>query len=428
MATTRKLKKNSIPTTLSGDITAVATTIGVAECSRFYDKDGVLITRGIVIGGDNANSTLPEEITITGASATSGAGNLTGVTRGVNADGTIGAGYAWPSGTNISVTFSTGIYEGLLSLPNRNAIINGDCRVNQRGTAYTLIKDAYCWDSSDLYGPDRHEGMATGTLVSAGTFGQSTTSLAGSSGYGFHFSGITLTGTGIIYQRGRIEAKDAARFKNGISSFSCKVYHDIGSAKNFTVYIRKANSADNFAAVTAIGNSGAVSIPNAADTTLKYENISMGDCSAGIEYEIKGEVGAITTKNIYISEVQIESGPVATAFEFRSYAEEFHRCLRYCFKVLSPNGMGTLYGTGNALGRCHIGILSGFRAAPTLAFSNIGVFDGSATTTISSIGTSYCTANAVEFDASLGANLTAYRVGFLYYIDATTYFQMTSEL
>jgi hypothetical protein len=105
-----KLKKNSVPTTLSSGITAVATTIPVTELSRFYDSDGVLITEGIVIGGDNANSILPEEITITGASGSSGAGNLTGVTRGVNSDGAIGAGYAWSAGTNIGVTFTTGIH------------------------------------------------------------------------------------------------------------------------------------------------------------------------------------------------------------------------------------------------------------------------------------------------------------------------------
>jgi hypothetical protein len=223
----------------------------------------------------------------------------------------------------------------------RNAIINGDCRVNQRATAYTLIKDAYTWDTSDLYGPDRHEGMATGTAVSAGTFGQSTSSLAGTSGYGFHFSGVTLTGTGVIYQRGRIEAKDAARFKNQTASFSCKVYQDTGGAVNFTVYIRKANSADNFAAVTAIGNSGAVSIPDSTDTALKYEAISMGDCSAGIEYEIKGEVGAITTKNVHISEIQLEIGSVATAFESRPYGVELALCQRYAIVFTDCNGIGS---------------------------------------------------------------------------------------
>jgi len=104
-------KKNSVKTTIAAPgIDADDTTIPVAELSVFYDKDGALITEGICIGFLNNNDTLPEEITITGASGTSGAGNLTGATRGVNADGSIGAGHAWDAGTEIAVMFTTGIY------------------------------------------------------------------------------------------------------------------------------------------------------------------------------------------------------------------------------------------------------------------------------------------------------------------------------
>ena len=106
-----KLKKNSVSTTLSSGITDSDVTIPVTELSVFYDVDSNLITKGIVIGYDNPNDTYAEEITITGASGTSGAGNLTGATRGVNADGAIGAARAWDSATNIAVMFSTGVYE-----------------------------------------------------------------------------------------------------------------------------------------------------------------------------------------------------------------------------------------------------------------------------------------------------------------------------
>ena len=102
-------KKNSVKTTLSSGISASDTTIPVAELSMFYDKDGVLITKGIVIGFLNNSDILPEEITITGASGTSGSGNLTGATRGVNADGSIGAAAIWPTDTEIAVMFSTGV-------------------------------------------------------------------------------------------------------------------------------------------------------------------------------------------------------------------------------------------------------------------------------------------------------------------------------
>lgn len=104
-------KKNSVKTTIAAPgIAADATTIPVTELSVFYDKDGNLITEGICIAFLNNNDVLPEEITITGASGTSGSGNLTGATRGVNADGSIGAGHAWDAGTEIAVMFTTGIY------------------------------------------------------------------------------------------------------------------------------------------------------------------------------------------------------------------------------------------------------------------------------------------------------------------------------
>jgi hypothetical protein len=98
-----KKKKNSMPATLTADITADAIEIPVSHAEYFHDVDGVLITSGITIGFDNAIRSLAEGITITGISATSGVANLTGVTRGVDADGTIGIGYAWPSGTSIAV-------------------------------------------------------------------------------------------------------------------------------------------------------------------------------------------------------------------------------------------------------------------------------------------------------------------------------------
>lgn len=111
-------KKNSVKTTIaSPGIDNSTATIPVADLSVFYDMNGDLITEGICIAFLNNNDVLPEEITITGASGTSGAGNLTGATRGVNADGSIGAAHAWDAGTEIAVMFTTGSY-----LHIRNAI------------------------------------------------------------------------------------------------------------------------------------------------------------------------------------------------------------------------------------------------------------------------------------------------------------------
>lgn len=204
----------------------------------------------------------------------------------------------------------------------RNAIINGIALVNQRVTAHTLVKDVYgiC--------ADRFYGMATGTAVSAGTL--ATTAGSGSQPFSwFYFGGMTLTGTGVIYLRYRMEAKDAARFKGQTASFRCQVLQDTGGAINYTIYVRKANAADNFAAVTAISDSGAISVPNSTVTSLPYLAIAMGECGNGIEIEIKVECGAVTTKGFYFTQLQLELGSVATPFEYRPYGQELALCQRY---------------------------------------------------------------------------------------------------
>lgn len=105
-----KLKKNSPEATLTAGIDDTTGTIPVDHLEYFHDEDGTLIVKGIVLGPDTSTITETEEITITGASGTTGAGNLTGGTRGVNADGTVGAAKAWDSGTVIKVTYTTGIH------------------------------------------------------------------------------------------------------------------------------------------------------------------------------------------------------------------------------------------------------------------------------------------------------------------------------
>jgi len=102
-----RFKKNSPATTIAAPgISDSDATIPVAELSVFHDATG-LITEGIVISRNNATETATEEIKITGASATSGAGNLTGATRGVSAHGTNGAAAAWIAGTLISCQISS---------------------------------------------------------------------------------------------------------------------------------------------------------------------------------------------------------------------------------------------------------------------------------------------------------------------------------
>ena len=211
----------------------------------------------------------------------------------------------------------------------KNLIFNGTGIVNQRSD-YTLVKDVY-----DFGACDRFEGMATGTLVTAGILTQEDAANIGITGFAHKFSEVTITGTGIIYHRTRIQSKDAKRLKNQIASLSCKVYHDAGSAITYTLFVRKADVGDDFSAVTEISNDGGTSVEDATGTQLKFDNISMGDCSNGIEIELKIECGAITTKNFEMTEIQLEKGSLSTDFEQRSFTVEEQLCQRYATPLLN---------------------------------------------------------------------------------------------
>jgi hypothetical protein len=249
-----------------------------------------------------------------------------------------------PTDSAVKIPASQYVY----GMSRRNAIINGCGIVNQRVTAYTLAKDVYNWDVTNLTGPDRFEGMATGTAVTAGTYNNITTASCGVSGYAFRFTNVTLTGAGEIHHRYRMEAKDAVQFKNQTVSFRCQVYQNTGGAINYRIYVRKANAADNFAAVTAISDSGAISVPNTTATSLPYLAIAMGDCSNGIEIEVVASAGAITTKNFEFTEWQLELGSVATPFEYRPFAQEFGLCMRYCRNFTDVTAPFRIYSYGNA--------------------------------------------------------------------------------
>ena len=342
-------------------------------------------TTGTVCAGDD--SRLTNTRTPTAHASTHGSGQADAITvaqsQVTNLTTALGdkAPLASPTftGTPASVTAVTGTDTTQIattafvnaSLGRKNLIINGDCLVNQRGEDYNLVKDAYTWDSTNLYGPERHEGMATGTEVSAGVWEQILASNITATKRAFGFTGVTLTGAGVLYHRYRMEYQDATRIAGKSVSFSCDVYHNVGSAINYTIYIRKADSQDNFSAVTAIGNSGAISVANTTSTKIYYNNVALGDCSNGLEVEIKIECGAVTTKNFEQSNLQLEVGAKYTNFEVSSFQEELDRCHRYCM-IGDLNERGGIAESTTTLLACFCFPVM-MRTSPTATFFNAGV-------------------------------------------------------
>lgn len=248
---------------------------------------------------------------------------------------------------------------------NTNYFDNGGMQIYQRAAAHTLVKDVYG------FAVDRWAGMATGTAVSAGTLTQETTT----DGYSFKFAGLTVSGTGIEFHRQRIASQTAGHLKNKIISMQFRCRHDIGSSVNFTIYVRKADALDDFTTTTNIGNGGAQAVATGTSwTTIKYENLSVGDCSNGLEIEVKIESGAITTKNFEISNCKLEIGASCTEFVLKSYNEELINCqtndyykssLTWKGKAEDGNSGGGGYGNR---GGCEVPIPRNFPKVPSVSY------------------------------------------------------------
>lgn len=330
---------------------------------------------------------------------------------GANASTTPSAGY-------IPITDSNNM---VLATPYNNFIINGSCSIAQR-TAPNL-------STTSQYGKtDRFRVHATGTAVSAGTINQTTSSPVGRTGNALHLAGITITGTGIIFVKHRIEAKDALDFKNQVASFAANVQHDVGSAINYTITIRKATAADNFASVTDISVGSARSVANATATRILAENVSMGDCSNGIEIEIKIECGAVTTKNFYLTEFQFNRGAIAMAFEPPRYQQDLSDSQRYYQQYTEPPLRGTTASAAGSYGRLAMSLPVTMRVTPTLTVGALPLFDGSGVSTISTVPVQYNQPNFIEIDITPAGALTAQRPLIAYYNTGVALLKCDAEL
>ena len=230
-----------------------------------------------------------------------------------------------------------------------NAIINPQGKVAQRRAFSGQIGAP----GSYGYGLcDRWKGTVTGATCTAGTLTQDTASPVGNSGYAVRWSGVTATGSGVCIFRQFIESKDAAKFINRNAILSLNVQHDVGSNINFQLNIYKASGGggkDDFSGTTPISTGSLQSVASATATALNSGAVAMGACGNGILIEVQAAVGAITTKNVWMTDVQFQLGSSTTPCEERAYQRELELCQRHAFSLGTSGTVFEVLGMGQAL-------------------------------------------------------------------------------
>lgn len=272
--------------------------------------------------GDKADTAVqPEDL---GTAAAADTGDFANAAQGTKADSAVqpeDLGTAAAADTGDFATAAQGTkadsavqpedlaYPGFL-----NAIINGGCQVSHRGNKSL--------STSWQYGPVDLLAVKAEGSVSAGTIKQTSSAFSlTQTGYACFVENATLTGSGAILFRRRIEAKDAAMFYNQPAYFSARTYHDSGATRNCIITIRKANAADDFSSTTQI-DTDTVTVANDVNASIAMAISDMGDCRNGIEIEVKIDCGAITTKDFFMAEQQLSVGDVQRPFELRPAALE----------------------------------------------------------------------------------------------------------
>jgi hypothetical protein len=228
----------------------------------------------------------------------------------------------------------------------KNAIINGDYRLNQRSFSSTTSDGTYGFDRWAL-------GTAGGTTYSAQTFTAGTAPVAGYEGINFAQVATTgQSGTGVIsillqriedvrtFAGQTVTISFWAKAASGTPSVAIELQQNFGSGGSTTVntYAGKITTSTSWARYSVN-----VAVPGVSGKTIGASSFIALQLwtSAGSDFNARTGTLGIQTATIGFWGVQVEAGSVATAFQTATgtLQGELAACQRY---------YATSLGNGNA--------------------------------------------------------------------------------
>ena len=302
----------------------------------------------------------------------------------------------------------------------RNHLINGNFQIAQRGTSFVAGAN-----NDDTYNLDRWYILSDGNDIVDIT--QSTTEVpANGSQTSIALDVETVNKkfgiAQIIEQRNcqsLIGNTVTLSFKAKVSSTTkldnvkCAIVAWSGTANTVTSDIVSAWNVEG-TNPTLIANATYENTPANLNVTTSWAT-----------YSVSAAVDTASTKNIivciwsdvtdttagdflYITDVQIEVGALATPFERRSIGAELALCQRYYQQYQDPPARGVAAGA-TGITRVGFSLPVIMRAAPTGSLSgSLSWYDGSGVVAISSFNATYSTPHSFEFDA-ITAGTATYR-------------------
>ena len=246
----------------------------------------------------------------------------------VTPDGRVGLGVVNP--TRALEVAGDVVCAGTLSAGNplmfRNAIINGDMRIAQRGTSFT--------NPSGQYTLDRWYISTYGATVN-GTVSQIQSGLANFSNA---FQLQTAANGGNWYITQSLETRDVIRFQGQPVTLSFWARVPVAfTGSQWQVYVAYNSSVDTKLIDVSVTSTAAALLFTNFTTSWAYYQVSGFVPSSAQSLAVQFfNYSAQSGATIQITGVQLEKGTVATPFEILPYATQLALCQRYYWTV--PSG------------------------------------------------------------------------------------------
>lgn len=320
---------------------------------------------------------------------------------------------------------------------NRNLIINGDFRIDQRnaGGAQTITANAAL-----AYTVDRWYSYATSG--SASTLTGQRIAGSGSDQYYYRISSATTANTGWGFGQ-RIEDVNSIHLAGKSATLSVSLAATNLTSITWTAYY--ATTTNTFGTVASPTRTQIATGTFTVNSSLSRKNATFtvpSGATTGIEILFTG--GQITSGNtVTFSNVQLEANTFATLFEKRLYATELANCQRYYYR--SGGGLYTKHGNGivNAATTSYVitPLPVPLRTLPTTAgvtaggttnviASGCSIYDGTTSPAITTLAIDNASLTLPSFLATCSAGgITAGRPSFIQSQNSiTAFFSIDVEL
>lgn len=267
---------------------------------------------------DSTGTTIWTEDNIVAAGLTDGSVTEAKIATGAVTNSKIGAGAVTSTKIADGAITNAKLANAGSELGTRNRLINGAFTIDQRNQAAAQTITAA---AALAYTVDRWYAYCTGANVT----GQQVAGTAPNQ-YNYRFTGAaSVTKIGFAQ---RIETVNSQDMAGSTATLSVDLANSLLTTVTWTAWY--ANTTDTFGTLASPTRTQIATGTFTVNSTLtRYStNISIpAAATTGIEIELS--VGAQTSGTWTIGRAQLELGASQTAFEYRTYSQEFANCQRY---------------------------------------------------------------------------------------------------